>query len=76
MIEPTETESREKLDQFVEAMRQIAYEALHEPEKVKNAPHTLPIRRPDEVLAARKPILSFRDQERERILLSAGVPAG
>ncbi|MBI3306677.1 MAG: aminomethyl-transferring glycine dehydrogenase subunit GcvPB [Candidatus Omnitrophica bacterium] len=73
MIEPTESESRETLDQFIEAMKQIAQEIQTDPEKVKSAPHTLPIRRPDEVLAARKPILSYRDQMREKILQAEGV---
>lgn len=67
MIEPTETENKETLDNFVEVMRQIKREIQENPDLVKNAPHTLPIRRPDEVLAARKPILSFRDQRRENV---------
>lgn len=75
MIEPTETENRETLDHFVEAMKQIAAEIETDPDKVRKAPFSLPVRRPDEVLAARKPILSFRDQERERILLAEGIPA-
>lgn len=75
MIEPTESETKETLDRFIEVMKQIAQEITSDPEKVKQAPHTMPIRRPDEVLAARKPILSFRDQERERILQSEGAPA-
>ncbi len=62
MIEPTETESRETLDQFVEAVKKIAREMEEDPNLIKMAPHTLPIRRPDEVLAARKPILSYKDQ--------------
>ena len=74
MIEPTETESREKLDLFLAAMEQIAGEILTDPEKVRQAPHTLPIRRPDEVLAARKPVLSYKDQLREKVLLAEGVP--
>ncbi len=74
MIEPTESESKEKLDQFVEAMEIIAQEVQTSPEKIKLAPHTLPIRRPDEVLAARKPILSYRDQLREKILSAEGIP--
>jgi glycine dehydrogenase subunit 2 len=53
MSEPTETENREELDRFVRAMRQIAEEAATDPEMVKNAPHTTPIRRLDEVGAAR-----------------------
>ncbi len=74
MIEPTETESREQLDRFVMAMEQIAEEMQNDPQKIKNAPHTLPIRRPDEVLAARKPILSYRDQLREKVLQAEGLP--
>lgn len=73
MIEPTETETKETLDQFVEAMRQIAQEIQRNPEKVKTAPHTLPIRRPDDVLAARKPILSYRDILRDKVLLAEPV---
>lgn len=61
MIEPTETESKETLDRFAEALIQIRREVDENPEVVKNAPHTLPIRRPDEVLAARNPILTYKD---------------
>ncbi len=57
MIEPTETESKDSLDQFIEAMYQIYEEALNEPEKLKNAPSNTPIGRLDAVNAARKPIL-------------------
>jgi len=53
MSEPTESENREELDRFIAAMRQIAEEAATDPETVKNAPHTTPIRRMDEVGAAR-----------------------
>ncbi len=73
MIEPTETEARETLDLFIEAMKAIAKEAATDPEKVKNAPYTLPVRRPNDVLAARKPILSYRDQVREKVLLAEAV---
>lgn len=73
MIEPTESESKETLDRFIEAMIEIAHEVQTDPAKVKSAPHSLPIRRPDEVLAARKPVLSYRDQLREKILLAEGV---
>jgi glycine dehydrogenase subunit 2 len=54
MIEPTESETRATLDRFVEAMRSIAREAVEQPDIVKNAPHTTPIRRPDEGRAARE----------------------
>ena len=73
MIEPTETEARETLDLFIEAMKEIAREIATDPEKVKTAPHTLPVRRPNDVLAARKPILSYHDQVREKVLLAEAV---
>jgi glycine dehydrogenase subunit 2 len=59
MIEPTETEPREELDRFVEAMIQIAGEAESDPELVKSAPRTTPVSRLDEVTAARKPVLRW-----------------
>ena len=55
MIEPTETESKETLDEFCEAMISIAKEAKESPELVKSAPLTTPVKRLDDVLAARKP---------------------
>lgn len=64
MIEPTETETRETLDYFVTIMRQIAEEARTNPEVVKTAPHTTPVGRLDQALAARKPNLRWtRGQE-------------
>ncbi len=54
MIEPTETESRETLDSFVEAMKTIAREAVADPELLHEAPHSSPVRRLDEVKAARE----------------------
>ncbi len=59
MIEPTETEAKETLDAFVEAMRAIANEAATEPELVKAAPHDRPVRRLDEVKAAKRAIVRF-----------------
>lgn len=59
MIEPTETESKETLDEFIEAMIQIAKEAEESPELVQEAPHHTVIKRLDETLAARKPILRY-----------------
>ena len=61
MIEPTETESKETLDAFIDVMLKILKEAEETPDLVRKAPHTMPIGRPDEVQAARRPILSFRD---------------
>lgn len=63
MIEPTETESRETLDAFIEAMIQIAKEAKEQPEKVQSAPHKAPIGRLDETKAARKPKLRWKPEE-------------
>nr|WP_295974266.1 aminomethyl-transferring glycine dehydrogenase subunit GcvPB [uncultured Bacillus sp.] len=62
MIEPTETESKETLDSFIEAMIQIAKEAEENPEIVQEAPHTTVIGRLDETLAARKPVLRYRKE--------------
>ena len=59
MIEPTETESLETLDGFVAAMRQIAEEMETDPERLRTAPHEAVIGRPDEALAARKPLLTW-----------------
>jgi len=60
MIEPTESESREELDLFIDAMRSIAREAEENPELVKTAPHSTRVSRLDEVQAARKPVLRWR----------------
>jgi glycine dehydrogenase subunit 2 len=60
LIEPTETESRETLDAFVAAMAQILREAQQEPERLQGAPYTLPVRRLDDVRAAREPDLVFK----------------
>jgi glycine dehydrogenase subunit 2 len=59
MIEPTETESKEILDKFIEAMERIYDEALNDPDRVKNAPQTLSVSRVDEAEAARRPILRW-----------------
>jgi len=65
MIEPTENESRDTLDIFIQVMRQIAQEAATEPEKVKAAPLTTPIGRVDDVLAARHPVVTYRQMKDE-----------
>jgi glycine dehydrogenase subunit 2 len=57
MIEPTETESRQTLDAFAEAMKTIAQEAVETPELLLDAPHTMPVGRLDEVRAARHLVL-------------------
>ena len=60
MIEPTETESKEVLDEFVAAMEQIYEEALTQPAMVKSAPNELRFKRIDEALAARRPVLRWQ----------------
>jgi glycine dehydrogenase subunit 2 len=57
MIEPTETETKESLDSFADAIEQILAEAEADPEKAKQAPYTTPVRRLDEVKATRKPVV-------------------
>jgi glycine dehydrogenase subunit 2 len=57
LVEPTETESKETLDQFIAILEKIVEEIHHDTEIVKTAPHTLPVSRLDEVLAVKKPIL-------------------
>jgi glycine dehydrogenase subunit 2 len=63
MIEPTETEPKETLDAFADAMVAIAREAAEEPETVKNAPTSRPVRRVDEVKAAKQPLVRYLFEE-------------
>ena len=65
MVEPTESESKETLDGFIEVMRKIAGEAKTEPDTVKSAPHLTPIGRVDDVLAAKHPVVTFRQMSNE-----------
>lgn len=60
MIEPTETESKETLDSFIAVMREIAREAAECPDKVKEAPHSTPMRHPDENEAALHPLTTWK----------------
>jgi glycine dehydrogenase subunit 2 len=60
MIEPTETESKETLDAFVDVLLKIAQEARENPDLLHSAPHATPVTRLDEVSAARKPVLCYR----------------
>lgn len=62
MIEPTETEPKSTLDQFIDAMLKIAKEAKENPELLTSAPHTTPVRRVDEARAARHPILRWQKE--------------
>jgi glycine dehydrogenase subunit 2 len=63
LIEPTETESKETLDDFVEALTSILKEAQTQPELLHNAPHTLPVKRLDEVKAARELNLIWKNPD-------------
>jgi len=63
MIEPTESESKETLDAFCDAMLAIAKEAEQSPELAREAPHDTPVRRLDEATAARKPVLRWRPRQ-------------
>ena len=60
LIEPTETESKETLDRFIDAMTDILAEAQRDPEQCKSAPLTMPVRRLDDVRAARRPDLRYQ----------------
>ena len=59
MIEPTENESKETIDAFIDVMHKIAEEAKTDPELVKTAPHNTPIGRVDDVLAAKQPVTTY-----------------
>ena len=61
MIEPTESESKEVLDNFVEVMLKIAREIEEYPEEVLKSPQTTPVKKIDETLAARHPDLVFKE---------------
>jgi glycine dehydrogenase subunit 2 len=63
MIEPTETETKETLDAFADAMVAIAREAAEQPELLKDAPHNRPVRRLDEVKAAKRAVVRYRFEE-------------
>ena len=63
MIEPTETESKETLDRFAEALEKIALEAKNDPQLLHDAPHTAPTRRLDQTRAARHPIMTYPFEE-------------
>jgi glycine dehydrogenase subunit 2 len=60
LIEPTESESKETLDNFIDAMKSIAAEAHDNPDVLRSAPHVTPISRVDEVLAAKQLVLCCR----------------
>jgi len=74
MIEPTETEAKETLDAFCDAMLAIAREAAEEPELLKEAPHARPVKRLDEVRAAKHPVVKYAFERHEDITEAA--PSG
>lgn len=65
MIEPTETQSKQSLDEFADALLKIAEEARTDPELLHSAPHDTPVARLDETRAARDPILRYKHHERK-----------
>ena len=71
MVEPTETESKHTLDQFIAALRAILAEAAATPELVRSAPHSTPVGRLDEVAAARRPVLVWPPDTRSRDAIDA-----
>src|SRR5262249_61383121 len=71
--EPTETEAKETLDAFAEAMVEIAREARDDPKVIRGAPHGRPVGRLDEVRAARQPVVRYRFDDHEHPL-PAGEP--
>jgi len=66
MVEPPESESKETLDAFIDAMIKISKEIRTNPDIVKQAPHSTPVCRPDEVRAARNPILKFEEKGEDK----------
>ena len=61
MIEPTESESKDTLDEFIEVMKVIAKESRENPELVKTAPHNAPVTRLDDTKAALHPIVNYKE---------------
>jgi glycine dehydrogenase subunit 2 len=74
MIEPTETETKETLDAFVAAMLAIVREAADEPDVIRDAPHDRPVRRLDEVLAAKRAVVKYGFEDHPN-LAAEGPPA-
>ncbi len=75
MIEPTETETKERLDGFADAIREILEEAKEDPEIAKNAPYTTPVRRLDEAAAARHPVVRQARPEAGGRRAEGGAPS-
>jgi glycine dehydrogenase subunit 2 len=75
MIEPTETETKETLDAFADAMVAIAREAAEEPELLKEAPHDRPVKRLDEVKAAKRAVIRYRFEDHPDLAAEPTEPA-
>jgi glycine dehydrogenase subunit 2 len=75
MIEPTETETKETLDSFADAMLAIAQEASREPELLKEAPHNRPVQRLDEVKAAKRAVVRYRFDDHPDLAAEPSTPA-
>ncbi len=75
MIEPTETETLDRLDHFAAAMERIALEAAENPRTLLDAPLTTPVSRLDEGRAARELKLHWRGRERSAAVAPAGTPS-
>jgi glycine dehydrogenase subunit 2 len=75
MIEPTETEPKETLDAFADAMLAIAREAAEEPELLKEAPHNRPVGRLDEVLAAKRAVVKYGFEDHPDLRLEPEAPS-
>jgi glycine dehydrogenase subunit 2 len=74
MIEPTETETKETLDAFADAMLAIAREAAEQPELLKEAPHNRPVRRLDEVKAAKRAIVRYQFEDHPDLAAEPTAP--
>jgi glycine dehydrogenase subunit 2 len=75
MIEPTETETKETLDEFADAMVAIAREASESPEVIKTAPHDRPVKRLDEVKAAKRAVVRYRFEDHPDLAAEPSAPA-
>jgi glycine dehydrogenase subunit 2 len=75
MIEPTETETKETLDEFADAMTAIAREAAEHPELLKEAPHDRPVKRLDEVKAAKRAVIRYRFEDHPDLTGEPTAPA-
>jgi glycine dehydrogenase subunit 2 len=73
MIEPTETEAKETLDAFIDAMLQIGREAREDPDVLRTAPHGRPVGRLDEVRAAKQPVVRYAFEGKPQLEVQKGA---